>query len=116
MWPRGLDEATVLIPSGRVGGKGGREGSKVGGRKRDQGGGEVAVDKWGGGEEIDHLVAVYHPDTGSGCLINTGGVRAVRLRKRLHVCACTKAFLTLGAWKQGLVPSVCSPHCPGREG
>ena len=36
MWPRGLDEATVLIPSGRVGGKGGREGGEVGGRKREE--------------------------------------------------------------------------------
>lgn len=49
MWPRGLDEATVLIPSGRVGGKGGREGSKVGGRKRE----ERNVRKRGGSGERD---------------------------------------------------------------
>ena len=38
---------------------------RVGGRKGLKEGGEVAVDKWGGGEEIAHLIAVYHPDTGS---------------------------------------------------
>lgn len=50
MWPRGLDEATVLIPSGRVGGKRGREGSEVGGEERNV---RKCGRKWGRSGERD---------------------------------------------------------------
>lgn len=53
MCPRGLDEATVLIPSRRVGGKRGREGSEVGARKWEERNVRKCVRKWGGSGERD---------------------------------------------------------------